>query len=146
MGMSQSRASESEMSSCVGGLRVARVASASGSQGRLSLGAVQSAAAGRTPNSFSSACRGHVPELLFPFRKCSRPDGPDNRPSRSSSTCELSTIANANLARSNNSTQPTISDHSIPNPSSRPFIRVHSGSLTVPLLYHEWIWTDPFAN
>lgn len=54
--------------------------------------------AGRAPNSFSPACRGHVPELLFPLWKSSRPDGQDGHSSRSSSTWDLSPIENANLA------------------------------------------------
>lgn len=68
------------------------------------LGAVPSAAAGRAPNSFSSACRGHVPELLFPFRKCSRPDVAR----RPRANCQPSQML---ISRSNNSTEPTISDH-----------------------------------
>src|SRR5258708_32423934 len=61
------------------------------------LGAVQSHSRSHAEFIFVPMPRPRA-ELLFPFRKLESPDGPDNRSSRSSSTCELSPIANANLA------------------------------------------------
>jgi hypothetical protein len=105
---------------------------------------VRSPTAGRTPNSFSSQCRGHVPNSCSLFGNSRAPMGPTTAllPLRPRASCHLSRML---ISRSNNHNRTSPTDHSILTllvSSARVHLFQCSGSITIRTQYDEWMGTS----